>query len=262
MACAGLALLSPIVMSDEVDDWIVLGRVDAQTSRRRAVAAGIGLVIVALSYGPSRLGDQDRWWAAGAAIVVAVLLADALPDLEALLPTPGLVPGTIVVALVAVYVCVPETDQIPIAALVPVVVVALEVVQRSQVGLEWYAVAAASVGWAGMFGAGGRQSALIGALFAWWAVLLVPLVHHLKPIPNQRSAVGVALIGGVAAIGMARTGGIAESGAAAAAAALVFGIVSCGIALVLISAPETDPEQSDSATSDPGPSEEFPPPVA
>jgi hypothetical protein len=234
--------MSEEIVSEEDDDWITFGGVDEETSRRRALAAGIGLVIVALSYGPSGFGDQDRWWAAGATILVAVALADLLVDLRILLPTPGIAPGTIVVALVAVYLCVPETDQIAIAAFVPIVVVALEVVQRSQVGLEWYAVAAASVGWAGMFGASGRQSALVGALFAWWAVALVPLVHRVRPIPNQPTAVAVAVIGSVAAIVMARTGGIAESGATAAFSALAIGVVSLGFALLVGRLVQLDPD--------------------
>ena len=132
----------------------------------RALAAGIGLAIVTLTYGASGLGDSGRWWAAFVAIGLAVAAVDVLPAVRRLLPVPGLAPLTIVAALGAVYLCVPETDQIPIAAFLPVVVVALEVVVRRQVGVEWYAVAGASVLWAGMFGATGRQSALVGALFA------------------------------------------------------------------------------------------------
>jgi len=229
----------------EDDDPHTFGGVDGETSRRRALAAGIGLAIVVLSYGPSRLDDPDRWWAAGVAILLAVVLADALVDLKVLLPTPGLAPGTIVVALVAVYLCVPETDQIAIAALIPVVVVALEVVQRTQVGLEWYAVAAASVGWAGMFGATGRQSALVGALFAWWAVLLVPLVNRVRPIVRQQNAVLVALIGGVAAIVNARTGGLSDSGATAALTVAAFAIVSFGFAILVVSIPAVSLEPPD-----------------
>ncbi len=135
--------------ADEVD------AADVATSRRRALAAGIGLAVVVATYGPSGLGDSSRWWAAAATILVALALADLLPAVRELLPIPGVAPLTIVAALVAIYLCVPETDQIPVAAIMPVVVVVLELVGRRQVGLEWYAVAAASVLWAGMFGASG-----------------------------------------------------------------------------------------------------------
>ena len=197
----------------------------------RALAAGIGLSIIALTYGASGLGDPGRWWAAFVAIGLAVAAVDVLPGVRRLLPVPGLAPLTIVAALVAVYLCVPETDQIPIAAFVPVVVVALEVVGRRQVGVEWYAVAATSVLWAGMFGATGRQSALVGALFAWWAVALLPLVHAVRPIRSVGAGVVVAVIGAGAAFVMARTGGIADTGSTAWIAAATVAVVSFLVAI-------------------------------
>ena len=200
---------------------------------RRAWAAGVGLLIVALTYGPSGLGDGNRGWAAAAAIVLAVVSMDVLADVRAVLPVPGLAPLTIVAALVAVWLCVPETDQIPIAALVPVVVVVLELVWRRQVGVEWYAVAAASVLWAGMFGAAGRQSALVGALFAWWAVALLPLVNAVRPIRSTMVAAAVAAVGAVTVIVVARTGGIATTASAAWAAAAIGAAVSFAVGVGL-----------------------------
>ena len=217
--------------------------VDDDTSRRRALGAGIGLAVVVTTYGPSGLGDAGRWWAAGATIVIAVLLADVLPDLRRLLPIPGVAPLTLVAALVAIYLCVPETDQIPIAAFVPLALVGMEIASRRQMGLEWYAVAAASVGWAGLFGATGRQSALVGALFAWWAVALVPLVHAARPLPSRAAAIGVALIGAVSVVVMARTGGIADTAEAAWLAAGLIAAVSFGLSLgivVLMARTDTD----------------------
>jgi hypothetical protein len=220
--------------SDALDAVDAAEAADVMTSRRRALGAGIGLAVVIVTYGPSVLGDSSRWWAAAATVLVAVALADLLPAVRQLLPIPGVAPLTIVAALVAIYLCVPETDQIPVAAILPVVVVALELVGRRQVGLEWYAVSAASVLWAGMFGATGRQSALIGALFAWWAVALLPLVHAARPIPTKVAAVAVAAIGAIAVVVMARTGGIASTGGAAWLAAGVMAAVSFGLAVVMV----------------------------
>ena len=212
--------------------------VDVVTSRRRALGAGIGLAVVVATYGASGLGDSSRWWAAAATVLVAVALADLLPTVRELLPIPGVAPLTLVAVLGAIYLCVPETDQIPVAAIVPVVVVALELVGRRQVGLEWYAVAAASVLWAGMFGAAGRQSALIGALFAWWAVVLLPLVNGLRRLPSGRvgttTAVIIAVIGAVSAAVMARTGGIAATGGDAWLAAVTLAVVSLLVSLVVV----------------------------
>ena len=212
-------------------DHSVVDADDEAVSRRRALGAAVGLAVVIVTYGASGLGDSSRWWAAAAAILVAVALADLLLDVRRLLPVPGVAPLTLVAALVGIGLCVPETDQIPIAALLPLVVVGLEVVGRRQVGIEWYAVAAASVLWAGMFGATGRQSALVGALFAWWAVALVPLVHAVRPLKSTAAGVAVAAIGAVAVAVMARTGGIADTGAAAWLSAVVAAAVSFGLAL-------------------------------
>jgi hypothetical protein len=203
-------------------------------SRRRALAAGIGLAVVIAAYGPSRFGDTGRWWAAGATLALAIALADVLPTVRRLLPTPGLAPATIVATLVAVGLCVPETDQLAVAAIVPVGLVVGEVVARRQLGLEWYAVAAASVLWAGMFGATGRQSALVGALFAWWAVALLPLVNVVRPVTSLRAAIVVAVVGSVAVVVMARTGGIADTAVPAWVAAAVAAVVSFGLAVLVV----------------------------
>lgn len=223
----------------------------------RAIGAGIGLAVVLVTYGASGVGDDGRWWAALVAIGLAVVLADALAVVRRLLPIPGVAPLTVVAVLVAVYLCVPETDQVPVAAIVPVAVVVMEIVGRRQVGIEWYAMAAASVGWAGLFGASGRQSALVGALFSWWAVVLLPLVRLLwSPVwPHVRTrlwhsrssecdepagtgrgtvvAVIVAVIGAVSAGVMARTGGIDDSASVAWVAAAVIAVVSLVVAFVM-----------------------------
>lgn len=224
--------VGPTRESDAVD---VVDATQALTSRRRALGAGIGLAVVIATYGPSGLEDFSRWWAAAATVLIAVSLVDLLAAVRQLLPIPGVAPLVIVAALVAIYLCVPETDQIPVAAIVPVAVVLLELIGRRAVGVEWYAVAAASVLWAGMFGTTGSQSALVGALFAWWAVALLPLVHAVRPIRTIVAAVVVAAIGAVAVVVMARTGGAASTGGAAWLAAGVTAVVSFGLAVGVVS---------------------------
>lgn len=211
-----------------------VGAGDPAAQRRRAAAAGIGLAIVVTTYGASGYGDGDRYWAAGATVLLAVVLADALVELRALVRIPGLAPLTILAALVAAAACVPETDQMAVAALLPFVVLALELVQRRQVGIEWYAVAAASVAWAAMFGATGRQSALAGALFAWWAVLLPVAVHMVRPIRSAVQAWIIASLGAVAAVAMARTGGIADTWSAVIVSAVVAAGVSFAVAYAVV----------------------------
>jgi hypothetical protein len=208
-----------------VSDSIRLEDAD-RISRRRAIGAGLGMLIVVLTYGASRYEDPDRWWAAGGAVVIGVALADRLVDVRALLPTPGVAPLTIIAALAAVFLCVPETDQLPIVALVPVALVVLEIVERRQMPIEWYLVAAAAVGWGAMFGATGRQSALAGALFAWWAVLLPGFISLGWRVKSTPSALAIAGLGAVAAVVMARTGGIADTWSVVFVSAVACGGIS------------------------------------
>ena len=213
---------------------------------RRAIGAAVGLAVVVTTYGPSGMGSSSRQWAAVVAIGIAIAVAELLPSVRSLLPIPGVAPLTIVGALAAIYLCVPETDQVPIAAIVSIAVVLMEVIGRRQIGIEWYAIAAASVGWAGLFGASGRQSALIGALFAWWAVLLLPIVQILWPLrrtlgdeqrASDRSTLKAVVIAAVAALSvslMARTGGIAESTGRAVLAGAVIATVSLLISFAVV----------------------------
>ena len=207
------------------------------------------MLVVVLTYEASRYGDPDRWWAAGATVVIGVALADRLADVRSLLPRPGVAPLTIIAVLVAVALCVPETDQLPIVALVPVALVALEIVERRQMPIEWYMVAATAVGWGAMFGATGRQSALVGALFAWWAVLLpgfIALGWRVKSVWPARAIAGV---GAVAAVVMARTGGIADTWLVMFVSAAACGLISLFAAVAIARAAATahDPAPADHA---------------
>ncbi len=191
-------------------------------STHHAIGAAVGLVVIITTYGASGYGEGDRWWAALLTLVLAIGGFDVFATLRRLLPFPGVVPATLLLVLAIMYLCVPETDHFEIAALLPLLVAGIELIGRRQVGLEWYAVAGAGVLWAGMLGAAGRQSALVGALFAWWPLVLVVLVGVVGivgPIRTPLAAGAVIAIGAVGAAAVARTGGIAESGAVAAGAA-------------------------------------------
>ena len=216
--------------------------------RHRALGAGLGMLVVVLAYEASRFGNPDRWWAAGGAVVIGVALADRLVDVRALLPRPGVAPLTIVAVLLAVFLCVPETDQLPIVALVPVALVSLEIVERRQMPIEWYVVAAATVGWGAVFGATGRQSALAGALFAWWAVLLPGFISIGWNVASARSALAIAGVGAIAAAVMARTGGIADSWSIILASVALCGSISL-LAAVAIA------RRSTAAVDDPAPAD-------
>lgn len=203
-------------------------------SARYAIGAAVGLAVIATTYGAVRYQD-GREWAAGLTLLVAIALVDVLAGVRRLLPLPGVAPATLLLVLAGMYLCVPETGQIRIAAMLPVLVIALELIGRRQVGLEWYGVAAAAVLWAGMLGTAQRPSAIVGALFAWWAIGLVGLVGLVRPIRSALAAAVVVLIGTAAAWAVARTGGLVATGLAeAVTTAVLAAVVSFVLALVVV----------------------------
>ena len=192
----------------------------------RAAGAGIGLLIVMLVYMPAGFGDLGRVWAAAAMLVVGFVAGEALTELRMQVGVPGIVPSGLLAVLLAMYLCVPETDQFAVAALVPVTVLVLELVRREQLGVEWYALAAVSVAWAGMFGSSGRQSALIGAIFAWWPILLPWVISRSTGVCSRYSMLASMVIGAAAALIFARTGGISDSTSRAILVAVLVAFVS------------------------------------
>ncbi|CAN5387004.1 hypothetical protein BH23ACT3_BH23ACT3_20830 [soil metagenome] len=184
--------------------------------RRRAVVGtlvGIGgaLLVLRESWTASNLGHPSRVWAVGGVVAMALALTWALPSLRRLLPRPGDAPLAVAGVLAVIFLCVPETDQILRVALVVTVVIIAEGVARQPFPLLLLGAVAAYVMWAGIFGATGRQSALVGALFAWWPVLILPLLTLRMPrLADTGTWVrgGIVAIGGVAAAAVARTGAL------------------------------------------------------
>lgn len=165
----------------------------------RAVAGvAVGIAAVARSRDASGLDDRPLVVVLAVAIVVAV--AVGLPALQARLGLPGAVPALIGVMQFAIYCCVPETDQIPQVVFAVVVLLALEVAALRP--MPWWLVLAVVglVMWSGLFGATGRESALVGALFAAWPLVLV--------LTGVGSSVVAAGLGSVAAVAVARTGAL------------------------------------------------------
>jgi hypothetical protein len=217
------------------------------TSARRAIGATVGFGIVALTWNANGFSASGRQWAAAVTILLGVVLVDAVPAVRRALPWPGAAPATLVATLVAAALCVPETDQFPVAAVLPVSLLIAELASRRQLGVEWYGPATVAVLWAAVFGATGRQSALVGAVFAWWPVVLpviaVTLAHHVsggrrtdvpaaaaqlsRPAIDEITArdrvfAGIAaVVGAIAAWSVSRTGALSDSGGPAVAAVVV-----------------------------------------
>jgi hypothetical protein len=208
---------------------------DSLLASRYAIGAAIGLAVIATTYSAAGYGQNGYQWVAPVTLAIAIALVDVLAHVRRLLPFPGVAPATLLAVMIGMYLCVPETGQIRVAVIFPLLVIALEVFGRRQVGLEWYAVAATAVFWAGMFGTAERPSALVGALFAWWAILLVGAINLLRPIRSSFATAVVVLIGTAAAWGMARIGGLGSDGRVeAVATAAAAAVVSFVVALVAV----------------------------
>jgi hypothetical protein len=139
---------------------------------------------------------------------------------------PGELPVLLGWAAVAIYGCVPETDQMPtIGALVAGLFV-IERVTRLPSALPIQVVAAAIVLWSGLYGATGRGSAIVGAWFAFWPLLvMVALAVVAEPLPLRvRWTLGACAA--LAALVVARTGALATTTSPALAAVAVASTVS------------------------------------
>ena len=100
-----------------------------------------------------------------------------------------------------------------------------------------HAVAVGIVLWSGLYGATGRESAIVGALFAFWPLVLVVIVCHwpgrAQPRPMTRWIIG--LIGGIAAVAVARTGALEPTIGPALLAVAIALPASLAVALVVVS---------------------------
>jgi hypothetical protein len=123
-------------------------------------------------------------------------------------PAPGEVPLLLLWTAVAIYGCVPETDQMVAVGLMIVGLLAIELVTGVRSPPFVHALAAAIVLWSGLYGATGRGSAVVGTWFAFWPLALVALVTLLAGPVRPLVRVVIGAIGGIAALAVARTGGI------------------------------------------------------
>ena len=80
-----------------------------------------------------------------------------------------------------------------------------------------------------MFGATSRQSALIGALFAWWPILLPWMISRSTDARSRNSTMVLMTVGALGALLFARTGGISDSGVTAALVVVAIAAISAGV---------------------------------
>jgi hypothetical protein len=156
-------------------------------------------------------------------------------DARRLLPRPGSTGLTQLAWLAAVYGCVPETDHILAAGLLIAGLVAVEVVSQEHLPLAWQLGVAGVVLWAGLYGATGRDSAVVGALFGAWPVLIGPITARCTPLRRAHELVRWAVVGtgAVAALIVARTGALQPTVGPAWRAVAIWGPTSLAVALLL-----------------------------
>ena len=152
--------------------------------------------------------------------------------------TPGEVPALLGLTAIAIYGCVPETNnQMPAIGVMLASLFVIELIARRPSGLLVHAVAIGIVLWSGLYGATGRESAIVGALFAFWPLVLVVIVCHWpgreQPQPTARWIIG--LIGGIAAVAVARTGALEPTIGPALIAVAIAVPASLAVALVVVS---------------------------
>ena len=177
-------------------------------------------------------GRANEW-----AIVVAVLVAVAgwwaAPRAHASLVQLGGAWWMLMGSAIAVYACVPETDQMREVGVVVAAGGLAEVLLHRRLPTPALVAAMAFVEWSALYGATGQARALAGGLFALAPLPAVAAVARLLESRAAPSwlfpAVGGVWVGG--AVVMARTGGIATSLTPATEAA-----AACGVAAVVLSA--------------------------
>ena len=123
---------------------------------------------------------------------------------------PAEYPALLGLAAIAIYGCVPETDQMTTVGALCAGLGVVELITRTRSALAVQVLSFTIVLWSGLYGATGRESAIVGALFAFWPLVLVTAAivwpdGRSVPLPT-RAAIG--LIGGVASIVVARTGAL------------------------------------------------------
>ncbi len=191
-----------------------------------AVAAAAALVWSTWSASFQHRGNA---WAVAVVMVLVPVLWWAMPRVQQRLSAIGGAWGLLLGAAVAIYGCVPETDQMREVAVVLCAGCLAETARRRPLPQPALAAASGLVAWSAIYGATGRPSALVGGLFALLAPAAVAVVPARRPwVPWT---IGVMWSG--AAVTVARTGGIATSLSEALVWAVAIGLLA-GLATTVV----------------------------
>lgn len=126
-------------------------------------------------------------------------------------PWPMVVPSMAMAAATATYLCVPETDHMKGVALLLVGMFAIEAVAAEALPAGWHGLMFAVVLWAGLWGGHWRDSAVVGAVFAGWVLVLPALVARSRRTVTRRRRLMVIAVAAAGTGVVARTGALANS---------------------------------------------------
>lgn len=173
---------------------------------RVPLAAAGAVLLVKSTWRPSFEARHNEW-AVVVGVGAAVALWWAAPRAHQRLALWGGAWWALLGSAVAVYGCVPETDQMREVGIVVAAGGVAEVLLRHRLPTSALLAAAAFVEWSALFGATGQARALAGGLFALTPIVAVAVVRD----GSRWRSPAVAVVWVVAAVTMARTGGIATS---------------------------------------------------
>jgi hypothetical protein len=179
--------------------------------RWRVAVAALGGGAVVVATWPASFAGWSNLWAVPVVCGAVVAVWWATPTVGRSLPVLGgrwlLLGG----CAVAVYACVPETDQLWEVAVALTAGALAEVLLRRALPTALVAAAAAWVVWSAAFGATGRGSALLAGSFAVAPFVVVAVVDRFVPVLAAAAESWrwvVAAVWVLAAGFAARTGGL------------------------------------------------------
>lgn len=206
---------------------------------RYGIALGVSVLAIATAWNASILSNRSARWVLVATPITCLLVAWAFPILRQSIRQPGVVPMALASSMAAVYGCVPETDQIPPIALCVAIVLLIELITWRPLPTSWFAGVATIMLIGGLYGATGRQSALIGALFAAWTLVFLPIVELIQPRVRGASETVRWFIAGIGSIGsivVARTGALQDTARPAIYAVALTMVVTITVSIIIIEA--------------------------
>lgn len=184
----------------------------------------VGVAVVIALYSDATAGTVAPRWVLVAAVFVASTAVASVAHSK-VGERPGWVPVMLLGSCLAVYLCVPETsDQMATVAAVVAVAIVVEMALRRALPIALHTALIGVVLWAGMYGASGRDSAYVGALFALAPEVIAGLVPRRKALVLSTAFVTTIVV--------ARTGALEPTvGPAIVAAGIAAGV--CLFAVVV-----------------------------